>query len=125
MRKNINVLIITDDKKLLLLKKDVDLLILPGGEPREGESHKKTLKRKFKEDASGARLKRFEYYKTFKGEDLEAVTYFAKLKKPHSKIIPSGEIRGIKYIGFQNTILDYFSPMAKKVINQLIDDKHL
>lgn len=129
MKKAVNALIIRDEK-LLLFRKNLTW-ILPGGKPEKGESDIETLVREFKEEASGAEIKVGEYYRSFIGvtphkEDaLEAVVYFAKLKNPDLKVIPSGEIKESRFVGYLEDPVFYLSDITSKIIKQLIKEGYL
>lgn len=131
MKRAINAIII-QDKKLLLFRKNLTW-ILPGGKPEKEESHIETLVREFKEEASDAEIevKEWEYYGHFrstpsnKKDSLEIFVYFAKLKNPRLKIIPSGEIKEIKFIGYQDSIPMHLSDITNKVMKQLTDEGYL
>jgi hypothetical protein len=115
-QKTLVALVITEDKEILLLKKKNWILfwkkeswMLPGAEPKGGESDEKTLGKKFK------KIEIMEKYKTFLGltpdekDFLETVAYLAKLKKPYSKGL-------FKYA---DTIPLHSSYIAKKIITDL------
>jgi len=129
MRKAINALIIRD-KRILLFKKDL-IWILPGGKPEKGESDIGALVREFKEEASGAEIEVGEYYGSFIGmpiykkDALEAVTYFAELKDPDLRVIPSGEIKESMFIGPLDIILIHLSDITSKIIEKLSNEGYL
>lgn len=128
MKKAINALIIRDEKLLLFRKKEN--WILPGGKPEEGESDIETLVREFKEEASGAEIEVGEYYGTFEGitpnkkDSLEADVYFAELKNPDLEIIPSGEIKESRFVGYIDTPFLHLSDITSKIIKQLFKEMY-
>ena len=129
MKKAINALIIIN-KRLLLFKKDL-IWILPGGKPEKGESDIETLIREFKEEASGTEIEVGEYYGSFIGmptttkNALEAVTYFVELKDSDLRIIPSGEINEIRFVGYPDTPFVYLSDITSKIIEKLSEEGYL
>lgn len=130
MKKAINALIIREDRKLLLFRKNL-IWVLPGGKPEKRESPIETLVRKFKEEASDAEIEVEEYYRSFrersahKKDALKTEVYFARLKNPDLKIISSGEIEESRFIGSLDTILIYLSDITSEIIKQLIKERYL
>jgi len=120
MRKTINALIIKD-KKVLLFKKNL-VWTLPGGKPKEGESHIETLTREFKEGAFGTEIEIGKYYGSFRRKAphkkyfLEAVVYSAKLKNPESILKPSEKVKEIRFIGYPDTPFIHISDITCEVI---------
>ena len=68
MRKAINAAIIKDDR--ILLVKNENIWILPGGKPEESEPDLECLCREVSEELSGTKLKNFMYYNKWKGKKL-------------------------------------------------------
>lgn len=99
-------LVIIKDREFVLFGKG-DQLIFPGGEPKTGESDIEALEREFKEGASGAEIEVGKKYGTFMGvtpdgKALETIAHVARLKKPYSKLVPSGEVDKIYYLPYMN-----------------------
>ena len=120
MRKAINALIVKN-KRVLLFRKNL-IWILPGGKPKQRESHIETLTREFKEKVSGAEIEIGKYYDSFRGraphkkDFLKAVVYFAKLKNPELVLKPSEEIKEIRFIGYPDTPFIYISDITRKIL---------
>jgi len=124
MRTAISLIVLTSEGLLLTKKKKT--WILPGGKPKEGESDKDCLIRKFKEELPDSKISITNYYRNFTGRTpykkdlLENVVYFGTLT---GSIKPSNEISKAKYI---TDFEDYnLSDITQKVVNSLKENKYL
>jgi len=124
MRTAISLIVLTSEGLLLTKKKKT--WILPGGKPKEGESDKDCLIRKFKEELPDSKISITNYYRNFTGmtpykkDLLENVVYFGTLT---GSIKPSNEISKAKYI---TDFEDYnLSDITQKVVNSLKENKYL
>jgi len=122
--KNVANLLVIDNNRLLIVKKK-DIWILPGGKFLDGESYECCLRRELKEELS-TRVVIRDFYKSFKGitpysrEYVEAQAYFGEI---NGSINPSAEISDAKLIiNFKNYDI---SDITKKIIQSLIQDGHL
>lgn len=127
MREVINTLIMDGNKILLFRKKKV--WILPGGKPIEGESHLETLSREFKEEASEAEIEVGEFYESFRGispckrDVVESQVYYAQLKNPSAILVPSNEIREIKFFKPYDALSINLSEITYSLIKRLIEKR--
>lgn len=125
MKKAINLVSIKEGH--LLLVRNKDLWILPGGKPEElDKSNYDTLEREIHEEISGTEFMLGAYYGTFidktlnPKEDLEAIVYFGVV---HSLGKPSAEISEAKYI---KKFEDYnLSDITRKIVKSLMKDRYL
>lgn len=127
MRTAINAVII-QDKKLLLVKKNLTW-ILPGGKVENNESDLECLCREIDEELSGTKIKEISFYNQFfgktphKGDILRANVYFAKID---GELYSVREGDSISELSWVNNFNDYnLSEITSKIVNSLKKDNFL
>ncbi len=112
----IGLAVIRKKRLLLVKKKGLEDLILPGGKPEKGETRIGALKRELLEELkvivdSARYVGFFEDVAAGKNETVRIFLYLGELKgKPR----PSAEISGIKWYGLKSRLL--LSPVLKNKI---------
>jgi len=113
--------------KRLLLVKERDVWILPGGKPNEHESHLECLTREVGEELSGTRIRVIGYYGSYLGKTphtgdlLNAFAYIVAINGRLRE--PSAEISDARFIrNFKNYKI---SEITQKIINSLKQDNYL
>ena len=119
---------IIDNGNLLLVKEE-DVWILPGGQHEKGESDLECLCREIREELSGTEIDNPHFYGEFvgktphKGDYLAASVYFAKIRGELGK--PSGEISEAQWIQYSGLKNYNISDITLKIIQSLNEGGYL
>jgi len=114
------------NRKILLVR-NKNLWILPGGNLNENENHLECLVREIKEELSGTEIIVNRYYNSFEGltphsqTPLKAFVYFVQLKGKLKE--PSAEIFDRKFV--TNSGYYEVSPVTKEIIDSLAKEGYL
>ncbi len=115
---------------LLVKKKGLDKLIVPGGKPETGECFRDTLKREIQEElSSDIDSKSLEFFGSFRDTRPEKEGYLVHIDMHFGKIKgnpePSSEIEGMKWAD-SGTDPSSFSPIVKnKIMPALISEGYV
>lgn len=121
---------VKNGKVLAVKKRGLDVLIMPGGKPEEGESFRETLTREISEELNGlVSLNSVEFFGTFRSprpeKPEELVHTELYLGKILGSIGPASEIEGIHWID-SKTDPKLLSPLIRdKILPALVHEGHV
>lgn len=128
MREAINAAIIDDKSRLLIVKKK-NVWILPGGKPKDEESHAGCLEREVAEELSGTKVSIDRLYDVFEGitphagDRLRAIVYLCSLNGELGN--PSAEITDKTWITYDQRYNYPLSEITGKIVEGLRKDIRL
>jgi 8-oxo-dGTP diphosphatase len=120
---------IKDGRLLAVKKKGLDVLLVPGGKPKPGESFRDTLAREINEELNGrVSEKSLEFFGTFKDmrpEKEELIHIELYLGQIHGSLKPSSEIEKLVWVD-SRTDKSKLSPIFRnKILPALVQEGYV